>query len=183
MGLLADVLNETVAEVKIFENTRDYQATRQDKWDKANGEKLTSLLADAIQGVTGSVEFRNRLSQIGTTRLASMQKAEACGYLTNLFNTTMSPAYLSLAHQKEKLDDLSKIVPSITKRYPTFVQESLGARAAALLNMAYVENLALKEAVTNIVQEAAPVVMSRLLCATSGAAARSGLGAVLCAAA
>jgi len=183
LGLLARVLNETMDEVKIFENTRDYQMTRLDNWDKSNRETLTSSLADAIQGVTGSVEFRSRLTQIEPNRLANMQKTEACDYLTNMVSTAMSPAYQSLAHQKGKLDDMSKIVPSITSGYPTFVQESLGVRATALLNMAYIENLALKEVATNIVQEAAPVVMSRLRCAMSSAAARSGLGAVLCAAA
>jgi len=176
LGLLSRVLNDTMAEVKIFENTRDYQMTRLDNWDKSNGEKLTSSLANAIQGVTGSLEFRSRLTQIDPARLASMQTNEACFYLTNLVNTAMAPAYQSLAHQKATLDDMSKIVPSVTSKYPAFVQESIGARAAALLDMAYMENLALKEVATNIVQEAAPVVMSRLRCAMSGAA-RSGLAA------
>lgn len=183
LGLLARVLNETIAEVKIFENTRDYQKTRLDNWGKSNGEKLTSSLADAIQGVTGSVEFRSHLTQIDTSRLANLQATEACEYLVNMVHTSMAPAYQSLAHQKGKLDDMSKIVPTITSGYPSFVQERMGARAASLLNMAYMENLALKEAALSIVQDASPVVVSRLRCALSGAVARSGLGALVLAAA
>jgi hypothetical protein len=176
LALLARTLNETIGEVRSFEQAKDYQMTRLDGWDKANGEKLTLTLAQAIQGVTGSVEFRSHLTQIDTARLANLHMDEACGYLTDVVTAALAPAYQSLAHQKEKLDDMSKIVPSVTAVYPTFIQDTMGARATALLNMAYMQNLALKEAAVSVVQEASPAVMGRLHCTMHSASARSGFG-------
>jgi hypothetical protein len=177
LALLSRTLNETIGEVRSFEEAKDYQMTRLQGWDKANGEKLTLSLAQAIhQGMTGSVEFRSHLMQIDTARLASLQMSEACGYLTDVVVAAMAPAYQSLARHREKLDNMSRITPTVTATYPTFIQDRMGARATALLNMAYMENLALKEAAASIVQEASPVVMDRLRCTMRSASARSGLG-------
>ncbi|CAK0788475.1 unnamed protein product [Prorocentrum cordatum] len=179
LALLSRTLNETMGEIRTFEQAKDYQMTRLEGWDKSNGEKLTLRLAQAIHGVTGSVEFRSHLTQIDTAHLANLQMSEACGYLTSTVTAAMAPAYQSLAHQKQKLDDMSKIVPSVTAKYPAFIQERMGARASALLNMAYMENLALKEAAMNILKEASPVVMGRLHCTMHSASARAGLGAAV----
>ncbi|CAK0848523.1 unnamed protein product [Prorocentrum cordatum] len=179
LGLLSRTINETMGEIRTFEETKGYLMNKFKGWDKANGEKLTLSLAQAIQGVTGSVEFKSHLLRIDTSRLVDTQSThEACATLTNLVSTAMTPAYLSLSHQKEKLDNISKIVPSVTGKLPTFMQERMGARAASLLNMAYVENLALKEAAMGIVQEASPVVVSRLHCTVHSASVRSGFGVV-----
>jgi hypothetical protein len=179
LALLSRTLNETMGEIKTFEETKEFQMNKFLGWDKANGEKLTLSLAQAIQGVTGSVEFKSHLLRIETASLADAQPTQqACAYLTSLVTNTMAPAYRSLAHQKEKLDDISKIVPSATMSFPTFIQDRMGARATALLNMAYVENLALKEAAMNIVQEASPVVMGRLHCTIHSASVRSRFGVV-----
>jgi len=179
LALLSHTLNATMAEIRTFEETKDFLTKKFQGWDKANGEKLTVSLAQAIQGVTGSVEFRSHLLRIDTARLADTRPGhEACADLTNLVTTAMAPAYQSLAHQKEKLDRISKIVPSVTSKYPTFLQDRMGTRATALLNMAYMENLALKEAAVNIIQEASPVVMSRLHCTIHSASVRSRFGVV-----
>jgi len=179
LALLARTLNETMGEIRTFEETKDFQMKKFQGWDKANGEKLTLSLAQAIQGVTGSVEFRSYLLRIDTASLTDIRPThEACAYLTNLVTTAMAPAYQSLAHQKEKLDGISKIVPSVTARYPTFIQDRMGVRAAALLNMAYMENLAFKEAAVNIMQDASPVVMGRLHCTMHSASVRSRFGVV-----
>jgi len=179
LGLLSRTLNETMGEIRTFEETKGYLMNKFQGWDKANGEKLTLSLAQAIQGVTGSVEFKSHLLRIDTARLVDTQSThEACATLTNLVSTAMVPAYQSLSHQKEKLDNISKIVPSVTGKFPTFIQDRMGARAAPLLNMAYVENLALKEVAMGIVQEASPVVVSRLHCTVHSASVRSGFGVV-----
>lgn len=178
LSVLSRTLNETMDDIKTFDSTKDFLMTRLRDWDQANGEKLTINLANAIRGVTDSVEFRSHLMRIDTARLANTQVSEACGNLTSMVTTSMAPAYQMLVHQKEKLDEMSKIVPTVTWRHPDFIQERMGARANALLNMAYIENLALKEAAMHIIQEASPVVMSRLHCTMRSASARSGLGVV-----
>jgi len=180
LALLVRTLNEAIGEVRSFEEAKDYQMSRLQGWDKANGEKLTLSLAQAIhKGMTGSVEFRSHFTQIDTARLANLQMSEACGFLTDVVFAAMAPAYQSLAHHMEKLDNMSRITPTVTAHYPTFVQDRMGARAAALLKIAYVENLALKEAATSIMQEASPVVMDRLHCTMHSASARSGFGAAI----
>jgi len=178
LSLLSRTLNETMDEIKTFDSTKDFLMTRVRDWNQANDEKLTVNLANAIRGVTDSVEFRSLLMRIDTARLANTQVSEACGNLTSMVTTSMAPAYQMLVHQKEKLDEMSKIVPSVTWRYPDFIQERMGVRANALLNMAYIENLALKEVAMHIIQEASPVVMSRLHCTIHSASARSGFGIV-----
>jgi len=179
LALLSRTLNETMDEIRTFEETKEFQMKKFQGWDKANGEKLTFSLAQSIQGVTGSVEFKSHLLQIDTARLADTKATpEACAYLTNLVTTAMAPAYQSLTHQKEKLDRISKIVPTVTRMDPKFIQDRMGARATALLNSAYMENLALKEAAVNIMQEASPVVMGRLHCTIRSASVRSRSGVV-----
>jgi len=183
LALLSRTLNETMGEVRSFEDTKDYQMTRLQGWNKANGEKLTLSLAEAIhQGMTGSVEFRGHVAQIDAGRLGSLQMSEACDYLREVVIDAMAPAYQSLAHHREKLDSMSRIMPSLTANFPAFIQDRMGARATALLNMAYMENLALKEAAVSVVQEASPVVMHRLHCTMHSASARSGLGVAVLAA-
>jgi len=183
LAKLAHLLNDTKSELINFQQTKDKLANRLQHWDGANGEKLTYNLAVALQGVTDSVEFRSHLSQIDSASLAHASVSEACDLLGNLVHDSMQPAYKSVGLQKQKLDDMSKIAPSVIRTLPVNIQGTMAKRTAAVVNMAYVEHLALMESATVIVKEAAPVVLQRLHCSIKSAAPRSGLGAAALAAA
>merc|ERR1740138_437882 len=178
---LAHLLNNTKSEIISFQQTKDKLANRLQHWDGANGEKLTYNLAVALQGVTDSVEFRNHLSHLDSASLKYASTSEACGLLSNLVHHNMHPAYKSVGLQKQKLDDMSKIAPSVIRTLPSNIQGTMAKRTAAVVNMAYVEHLALMESATIVLKEAAPIVMKRLHCHISSAA-RSGLGAAALAA-
>jgi len=183
LATLAHLLNDTKSEILGFQQTKDRLANRLQHWDGSNGEKLTYNLAVALQGVTDSIEFRNHLSHIDSDGLAYANVGEACGLLGNLVRDSMQPAYKSLQQQKATLDGMSKIVPTITATMPSYIQETMANRTAALLEMAYGENLALKETAANILKEASPVVLSRLHCAMRSASLRPGFAAAVAAAA
>jgi len=180
---LSQLLNETKSEIISFQQTKDKLANRLQHWDGGNGEKLTYNLAVAFQGVTDSVEFRNHLSNIDSVSLAHANVSEACSLLSNLVLYNMQPAYKSVGLQKQKLDDLSKIAPSVIRTLPSDVQGTMARRTAAVVNMAYVEHLALMESATIILKEAAPIVIQRLHCHMKSASPRVGFGAAVIAAA
>merc|ERR1719356_1995150 len=182
LAKLSHLLNDTKSELISFQQTKDKLANRLQHWDGANGEKLTYNLAVALQGVTDSIEFRNHLSHIDSASLAYASMSEACGLLSNLVHDNMHPAYKSVGLQKQKLDDMSKIAPSVIRTLPSNIQGTMAKRTAAVVNMAYTEHLALMESATIVLKEAAPIVIQRLHCHISSAA-RSGLGAAALAAA
>jgi len=151
LAMLAHLLNETKSEIISFQQTKDFLANRLQHWDGANGEKLTSTLAVAIQGVTDSIEFRNHLKHMDSTSLAHASVSEACGLLSNLVQDNMQPAYKSVGLQRQRLDDMSKIAPNIIRTLPSSIQETMAKRTAAVVTMAYVQHLALMESATIIV--------------------------------
>merc|ERR1719188_1444978 len=162
--MLSRVLNQTKSEIISFQQTKDKLEDRLRHWDGANGEKLTYNLAVALQGVTDSVEFRNHLSHIDSASLKYADTSEACGLLSSLVHDNLHPAYKSVGLQKQKLDDMSKIAPSVIRTLPSKIQGTMAKRTAALVNMAYVEHLALMESATVVLKEAAPIVIQRLHC-------------------
>merc|ERR1740138_956188 len=161
---LARLLNDTKSELTSFQQTKDKLANRLQHWDGANGEKLTYNLAVALQGVTDSIEFRNHLSHIDSASLKYASTSEACGLLSNLVHHNMHPAYKSVGLQKQKLDDMSKIAPSVIRTLPSNIQGTMAKRTAAVVNMAYTEHLALMESASIVLKEAAPLVIKRLHC-------------------
>jgi len=173
---LAHLLDDTRAEIGSVEEVKERERGRLENWDKADGEKLTYSLGLALQGVTGNVEFKSHLQRIDTARLAHVNMTDACGVLSDMVHSCMVPAYNSIHHQKETIDKMSRIPRAITANMPSHVQDTMANRTAAMLNMAYAHNLALKQVATVIVKEASPVVLSRLHCAISGAPQRRGLG-------
>jgi len=183
LARLAQLFSEAKAEIKEFEETRDMIMKRLQGWDKSNGEKLTYTLALAIDGATSSGEFRSHLLRADTDSLRHADMGQACELLGNVIHSSMQPAYKSLQQQKATLDGMSKIVPTITATMPSYIQETMANRTAALLEMAYGENLALKETAANILKEASPVVLSRLHCAMRSASLRPGFAAAVAAAA
>mmetsp|Transcript_125321 Transcript_125321/g.340333 ORF Transcript_125321/g.340333 Transcript_125321/m.340333 type:complete len:487 (-) Transcript_125321:216-1676(-) len=187
LAKLAQLIGDTKAEIRDFGQTKEALMTRLHGWDKANGEKLTYTLALAVKGVTESVEFKNHLLGINEARLTHGigNITEACGVIGDLVRTSMQPAYKSLGLQRETLDGMSKITPTITANMPAYVQKSMANRSAAMVNMAYMEHLALKESATAILQDASPVVLSRLHCTMNenSGSPRSRLGVAALAAA
>mmetsp|Transcript_116387 Transcript_116387/g.311879 ORF Transcript_116387/g.311879 Transcript_116387/m.311879 type:complete len:528 (-) Transcript_116387:170-1753(-) len=183
LARLAQLFSEAKAEIKEFEETRDMIMKRLQGWDKSNGEKLTYTLALAIDGATSSGEFRSHLLRADTDSLRHADMGQACELLGNVIHSSMQPAYKSLQQQKATLDGMSKIVPTITATMPSYIQETMANRTAALLEMAYGENLALKETAANILKEASPVVLSRLHCAMRSASLRPSFAAAVAAAA
>merc|ERR1719291_1342765 len=183
LARLAQLFSETKAEIKSFEETRDALMKRLQGWDKSNGEKLTYTLALAIDGATSSGEFRSHILRADTDSLRHADMGQACEMLGNVVRSSMQPAYVSLTRQKATLDGMSKIAPTITATMPSYIQETVANRTSTLLEMAYAENLALKETAATILKEASPVVLSRLHCAMRSASLRPGLGAAVVAAA
>jgi len=182
LARLAQLFNETKAEIRSFEETRDALMKRLQGWDKSNDEKLTYTLALAIDGATSSGEFRSHILRADTDSLRHADTSQACELLGKVVRSSMQPAYQSLARQKEALDGMSKIAPTITATMPSYIQETMANRTAALLEMAYAENLALRETAATILKEASPVVLSRLHCAMRSASLRPGFGAAVVAA-
>jgi len=181
---LAQLLNETRAEVTGVENFDDVLMAKLRHWDEGNSETLTYNLAVALQGVTRSAEFKSHLLQMDTARLGHASASEACGLLGQMVKANLQPVYNSIESQREALDGLSKIAPSITMSMPDYIQTTMMNRTGSVLNMAYVEHLALQEAATAITKDAAPLVMDRLKCTMSGAfGQRPSLGFALAAAA
>jgi len=166
---LAHLLNETRAEVTGVENFDDVLMGKLRHWDEGNNETLTYTLAVALQGVTRSVEFKNHLMRMDTARLAHASTSEACALLGKMVQANLQPAYRVIELQRQSLDSLSKVAPSITAHMPDYVQTTMINRTASVLNMAFVEHLALKEAATVIAQDAVPLVLERLRCVASGA--------------
>mmetsp|Transcript_105678 Transcript_105678/g.275972 ORF Transcript_105678/g.275972 Transcript_105678/m.275972 type:complete len:516 (+) Transcript_105678:135-1682(+) len=166
---LAQLLNETRAEVTGVENFDDVLMGKLRHWDEGNSETLTYNLAVALQGVTRSAEFKSHLLQMDTARLGHASASEACGLLGQMVKANLQPVYNSIESQREALDGLSKIAPSITETMPDYIQTTMMNRTGTVLNMAYVEHLALKEAATVIAQDAVPLVLERLRCVASGA--------------
>lgn len=183
LAMVAALIMETIEEFKSHEQVKDTFMSRLQGWDKSDGEKLTYKLALAIQGVTGSAEFKSHLLRIDTARLAHANMSEACDVLGDIVQTSMQPAFRSIGLQKESLDKMSRVVPTITASLNTYIQKKMADRAAAMLSMAYVEHLALKESALAILKEASPVVAGRLHCTISGASQRSGFGVAVVAAA
>jgi len=184
LARLAQLLNETRAEVTGVENFDDVLMGKLRHWDEGNNETLTYTLAVALQGVTRSVEFKNHLQRMDTARLGHAKATEACGLLGKIVQANLQPAYKGIESQREALDVLSKIAPSITETMPDYIQTTMMNRTGTVLNMAYVEHLALKEAATAIMQDASPLVMDRLKCTMSGSVGqRPALGLALAAAA
>ncbi|CAK0838880.1 unnamed protein product [Prorocentrum cordatum] len=182
LATLAHLLNETKSEIISFQQTKDKLANRLQHWDGANGEKLTYNLAVALQGVTDSVEFRNHLLHIDAAGLAHASVSEACDLLSNVVHDSMQPAYKSVLLQRQRLDEMSKIAPSVIMTLPSNTQGTMAKRTAAVVNMAYVEHLALMESATMILKEAAPIVMQRLHCNMKSASPRAGFVTALFAA-
>jgi len=166
---LAHLLNETRAEVTGVENFDDVLMGKLRHWDASNNETLTYDMAVALQGVTRSVEFKNHLMRMDTARLAHASTSEACALLGKMVQANLQPAYRVIELQRQSLDSLSKVAPSITAHMPDYVQTTMINRTASVLNMAFVEHLALKEAATVIAQDAVPLVLERLRCVASGA--------------
>jgi len=169
LARLAQLLNETRAEVTGVENFDDVLMGKLRHWDEGNNETLTYTLAVALQGVTRSVEFKNHLMRMDTARLAHASTSEACALLGKMVQANLQPAYRVIELQRQSLDSLSKVAPSITAHMPDYVQTTMINRTASVLNMAFVEHLALKEAATVIAQDAVPLVLERLRCVASGA--------------
>jgi len=169
LARLAQLLNETRAEVTGVENFDDVLMGKLRHWDASNNETLTYDMAVALQGVTRSVEFKNHLMRMDTARLAHASTSEACALLGKMVQANLQPAYRVIELQRQSLDSLSKVAPSITAHMPDYVQTTMINRTASVLNMAFVEHLALKEAATVIAQDAVPLVLERLRCVASGA--------------
>jgi len=186
LAKLAQLISDTKAEVRSFGQTKDSLMTRLRGWDKSNGEKLTYTLALAVKGVTESVEFKNHLLGIDEARLTHGigNITEACGVFGDLVRSSMQPAYTSLGLQRATLDGMSKIAPTITANMPAHIQRSMANRSTAMVNMAYMEHLALKESATTLLRDASPVVLSRLHCTMNenSGSPRSGLGVAVLAA-
>ena len=65
--------------------------------------------------------------------------SDACDVLGDVVNASMQPAIRSIGLQKDALDKMSKVVPTITEGMNSYVQKRMAGRAAAMLSMAYVE--------------------------------------------
>lgn len=173
VSLLARLFSDTRSEIGTLEQTTDAILDRLQRWDNANPEKFTYTLALALRGATGNVEFRNHLLRLDTARLGQSNASEACDLLDGMMRSNMAPAYRSLGRMREALDNMSKIVPSMVQDMPVSAQAMVANRTTNVLNMAYVEHLALKESAIAILQDAAPVVLDRLRCEFRSASMRS----------
>jgi len=151
-------------------------------WSTSTPDKVTDTLARAITGVTNNVELKNRLL-VRSTYLAS-NTSEACNNMAALFKSELRPAYHDIEHIKDKLNNLSKVVPTLLSSHPLFTDcHFLGNTSTALLNIAYANHLALKESSELLISKAAPIMFQRLHCNFTGASARARLGIAAAAAA
>jgi len=174
------LLNETRNEVKLLQLESNAINQRIYGWGRANPEKFSVTLAEALDGVTNNVEFRNHLFDVDLNHLSHASKTEACNMLSAQFMENMQPAYRSLWRMREKLDMLTKAVPSVLADSPQGM-DVVASRTRDLLNMAYAEHLAFEQASRAVLAEVGPVIVDRLSCAFSGTshAALSFLSAVL----
>jgi hypothetical protein len=177
------LLNETRNEVKLLQLESNAINKRIDGWGRASPEKLSLTLAGALNGVTNNVEFRNHLFEVDLNHLSLASQTEACKMLSALFMENMQPAYRSLWRMREKLDMLTKVVPSVLADAPQGM-DAMANRTRDVLNMAYAEHLAFEQASKAVLAEAGPIMVERLGCVFSGTShAASGLSALLAAAA
>jgi len=161
------LLNETRNEVKLLQLESTAIHRRIDGWGRASPEKLSVALAGALDGVTNNVEFQNHLFEVDLGRLSHASQTEACRMLSALFMEDMQPAYRSIWRMREKLDLLTRVVPSALAGTPEGMDVVAG-RTRDLLNMAYAQHLALEQASRAVLAEAGPVIVDRLKCVFSG---------------
>lgn len=176
MFLLGRLFNDTKSEIEALQQTSDATLGSLVRWDGANPERFTYLLAVALKGVTGNLEFRNHLLKMDTSRLSQANTTEVCGLLGGMLEFNMQPAYRSLGRMRDTLDNMSRIVPSVAQDLPVSAQATVANRTANVLNMAYAEHMAFTEAATAILQGVAPVVLERLHCDLKSASLPSRIG-------
>jgi len=182
VGKIAKLLNETRGEVRMLQEETSAIEKRLVKWSRADPEQLTLAMSVALNGVTSNVEFRNHLFNIDLNALTHASQADACRLLSSVFSDHMQPAYTSLGHMREKLDRLSKVVPTVVQDMP-YASQIMADRTRDLVNMAYAQHIALQESATTVITGAAPVVAERLHCSFSGSSrATLGLAAAVLAA-
>jgi len=175
VGLLARLLNSTMDDARAFQETSSRISARMQSFQQMNPENLTSALSLALDGVTGSIEFRNNLLQIDASRLARSTPADACDQLAGVFSKNVQPAYKSLGLMRDQLDRMAKVVPSIAS-IPPPASSVLDNRTHNVLNMAYAEYLAYMTTATTLMTQVTPVILERLRCSFSGAPALARLG-------
>lgn len=176
LGLLGRLVNDTKSEIGALQEASDTILGRLVRWDAANPERFTYVLAMALKGVTGNVEFRNHLLKLDPARFSQANATEACGLLGDMLEFNMQPTYRSLGRMRDALDNMSTIVPSVARNMPASVQETVANCTANVLNMAYAEHMAFTEAATAILQGVAPVVLQRLHCDLKSASLPSRIG-------
>jgi hypothetical protein len=178
LGLLARLFNDTKSEIGDLQQTTDAILGRQVRWDGPNPERFTYTVAMALKGITGNVEFRNRLLKMDTARLSQANATEACRLLGGMLEFNLQPAYRSLGRMRDALDNMSRIVPSVGQDMPVSAQATVANRTANVLNMAYAEHMAFTEAATALMQEVTPVVLERLHCDLKSASLPSRIGTI-----
>merc|ERR1740121_1067400 len=177
VSLIAKFFNDTKTEVKMLQQTSDSIEKNIQGWDAKNPEKLSGTLAMALNGVTGSVEFKHRLLALESDQMAHVNStAEACELLDNMLTSNLQPAFNSLVHMKDKLDRMAKVVPSILKPLPYDAAGLMERPTTLLMNMAYVQHVALTESATIVLTQAAPAILERLHCTVDSAGARASVG-------
>merc|ERR1719356_245581 len=148
-------------------------------WSAWTPDKITGTLALAINSVTTNVEFKNHLLQVnaGLSRSAA-NASKACDNMAILLNSNLRPAYRDVEHIKDKLSNLSKVIPSIRSENRDLgpAMKFLENNSNSLLSMAYTNHLALKESSELVIRQTAPIIFQRLHCNFTGAGARAGLG-------
>jgi len=168
VGRVARLLDDTRGDIKTLLDSNQGISTRLGGFERMNTENMTSALALALDGVMNNVEFKTHILHTDTARLRDATEAEACDVLGNMLVTNMRPAYRSIGHMKEALDNLSKVMPTIVGKKRA-AAEMMEKRTRNLLNMAYMQQLAYKEGATALMTQVTPVILSRLQCAFSGA--------------
>lgn len=174
-ALLARLLNETKSEVRTLLESNQGISVRLQNFQQMNVENMTSALALALDGVMANIEFKNHILQGDTSRLAHASEAEACEALSAILATNMQPAYKSIGHMKESLDNITKVMSTIVGN-KQHAAEMMEKRTHNLLNMAYMQQLAYKEGANTLMTQVAPVILNRMQCAFSAASGLAGLG-------
>ncbi|CAK0884360.1 unnamed protein product [Prorocentrum cordatum] len=170
---LAWFLNDMKDEVRALHDKTTGVGKRIQSWDIRNPEKMSLTMSLALDGVTDNIEFRNKFLRIDTAKLAYSNTTQACDALAYMFASNIHPAYESLAHMKDVLDNMSLVVNSVFHDDPPNVAATMTNSTHALLNMAYAQNLAYKNTAQMLMSELVPSVMDRFHCESSGSSASS----------
>merc|ERR1719356_2104563 len=157
MSLLPKLLKDVQTDIFKLEEENLLISKRIRDWTAKSPEKFTPSLALAIDSVANNFDFKSHIMQMDTADLSrdlnfNASAPKTCESMGFIVKSKLQPAYKGIEDMKSALDSMSKIVPTVLAGQGPEVVEN---RTTYLLNIAYTKQIALKEASTLLMMQAA----------------------------